>query len=399
MSGEHASESRVTLEDIEEFFELSLEMICIAGYDGYFKRLNPVWSRVLGYSLEELMAEPYMSFVHPDDRDATKAVRKVAAVDDREVVSFKNRYRCKDGSYRTLEWNTAPSRRKQFLCAVARDVTERDRAQERLNHLVKASRTVLYSLDVGPEGVRGCSFMSENVTTQFGYSVREVIGPATVWSECVHPDDMPMLVESFQELLQTGEQQRKYRFRHKDGTYRWVYDERKLMRDAEGKPLEIVGTWRDISEFVHAEELIRRQAMALTELSTPLIPISEQVVVMPLIGTLDSQRAKQILDTLLEGVAKSRASVAILDITGVSVVDTQVANALLQAAKAVKLLGAEVVLTGIRPDVAQTLVGLGLDLSDIATRGTLQAGIGYAMGAGTHEAYARRPREGRDGER
>ena len=86
-----------------------------------------------------------------------------------------------------------------------------------------------------------------------------------------------------------------------------------------------------------------------------------------------------MLETLLEGVAVSRASTAILDITGVPVVDTQVANALLRAAQAVKLLGAQVVLTGIRPEVAQTLVGLGADLSGIVTRATLQSGIAYGM--------------------
>ena len=100
---------------------------------------------------------------------------------------------------------------------------------------------------------------------------------------------------------------------------------------------------------------------------------------MPLIGTMDARRVEQVLQTLLEGVSSRRARVVILDITGVSVVDTYVASALIQAAKAVRLLGAEVVLTGIRPDVARTLVGLDLELTHIVTKGTLQAGIAYAM--------------------
>lgn len=126
------------------------------------------------------------------------------------------------------------------------------------------------------------------------------------------------------------------------------------------------------------EEMLRAQNIALAELSTPLIPIRDEVVVMPLIGALDSRRAQQVLEVLLEGVAQSRAQVAIMDITGVPVVDTQVANALVRAAQAVKLLGARVVLTGIRPEVAQTLVGLGADLSAITTRSNLQSGIAYA---------------------
>src|SRR4029078_2730124 len=100
---------------------------------------------------------------------------------------------------------------------------------------------------------------------------------------------------------------------------------------------------------------------------------------MPLIGTIDSSRAQQVIETLLNGVATTRATTAILDITGVQVVDTQVANALLSAAQAVKLLRAQVIITGIRPEVAQTLVGLGLDLSTIVTRSSLQSGISFAL--------------------
>jgi anti-anti-sigma factor len=128
---------------------------------------------------------------------------------------------------------------------------------------------------------------------------------------------------------------------------------------------------------LHEETISAQQAM-LAELSTPLIPIGRQVVVMPLIGALDSARAQQMIETLLQGIASSGVRVAILDITGVAVVDTQIANVLLQAAQAVKLLGAQVVLTGIRPEVAQTLVSLGADLSGIVTRGSLESGITYA---------------------
>jgi anti-anti-sigma regulatory factor len=133
-----------------------------------------------------------------------------------------------------------------------------------------------------------------------------------------------------------------------------------------------------LRQSIAQEETIRAQQAALAELSTPLIPLSEHVMVMPLIGAVDSQRAQQVLTALLEGIASSRAQVAILDITGVAVVDTQVANALIRAAQAVRLLGAQVVLTGIRPEVAQTLVGLGADLSDIITHSNLQSGIAYA---------------------
>jgi rsbT co-antagonist protein RsbR len=122
------------------------------------------------------------------------------------------------------------------------------------------------------------------------------------------------------------------------------------------------------------------QEQALRELSTPLMAVSDRAVVMPLIGAIDSRRAQQVIETLLEGITAHGADIAILDITGVTVVDTQVANALLRAAQAVRLLGARVVLTGIRPEIAQTLVGLGADMSEVVTRSTLESGIAYAIG-------------------
>jgi anti-anti-sigma factor len=127
------------------------------------------------------------------------------------------------------------------------------------------------------------------------------------------------------------------------------------------------------------QEIIDMQELALRELSTPLLSVSDGVVVLPLVGSIDSRRARQVVETLLEGIIASKADTAILDITGVPVVDTQVAGALLQAAQGVRLLGARIVLTGIRPEVAQTLVGLGADLGEIVSRSTLQSGIAYAL--------------------
>lgn len=127
-------------------------------------------------------------------------------------------------------------------------------------------------------------------------------------------------------------------------------------------------------------EVIAAQQAALRELSTPLIPVAAGVLVMPLVGAIDSRRAQQILEGLLTGIGEQKARAAIIDITGVKVVDTQVAGALLQAAQAARLLGAELILTGISPEVAQTLVQIGADLSGLATRGSLQSGIAYALG-------------------
>ncbi len=113
---------RQKTEELDQFFNLSLELLCIANTDGYFLRLNPAWERILGYSREELMAKQFFDFVHPDDLDKTREVVSNLA-SQQKVIYFENRYRCKDGTYRWLEWTSAPA--GNLIYAAARDVTER----------------------------------------------------------------------------------------------------------------------------------------------------------------------------------------------------------------------------------------------------------------------------------
>jgi PAS domain S-box-containing protein len=113
--------------DLARFFNYALDLLCIAGIDGYFKLVNPAFERVLGYTAVELLKIPFVELIHPEDRTDTVAeVRQLA--NGRETICFQNRYRCKDGSYRRLEWTSYPEPATGLLYAVARDVTERDRA-------------------------------------------------------------------------------------------------------------------------------------------------------------------------------------------------------------------------------------------------------------------------------
>ncbi|MEO7911837.1 MAG: PAS domain-containing protein [Roseiflexaceae bacterium] len=171
-----------------------------------------------------------------------------------------------------------------------------------------------------------------------------------------------------------------------DGSLAWIQTSKIPLFESSGAVVGILVAFEDITgrkqdeeERVRAQdEYIQMQSLLLEELSTPLIPITQHVVVMPLIGSIDSRRAQQVLDALLQGITERHARIAILDITGVPIVDTQVAGALIRAAQAAQLLGAQVVITGIRPEVAQTLVGLGTELRGIVTRSDLQSGIAFA---------------------
>ena len=168
---------------------------------------------------------------------------------------------------------------------------------------------------------------------------------------------------------------------------RYILSNADPLFDSDGRKLGALAVMTDITARKQAEEarhsrmleLIGAQDAALTALSTPLIPISDHALVMPLIGALDSRRAAQVMETILQGITAHRADTVILDVTGVVAIDTQVASALLRMARAVRLLGARVFLTGIRPELAQTLVGLDINLTGIATYGTLQGAIVAAL--------------------
>lgn len=137
---------------------------------------------------------------------------------------------------------------------------------------------------------------------------------------------------------------------------------------------------RSFDYFVQErEEIIKVQQEDMMELSTPVIKIWDGILAVPLIGTLDSKRTQLIMEKLLEMIVNTSSKVAIVDITGVGTVDTLVANHLIKTAAATKLIGAEIIITGISPVIAQTIVHLGVDLSGIITRAIMEDGIKLAM--------------------
>ena len=134
------------------------------------------------------------------------------------------------------------------------------------------------------------------------------------------------------------------------------------------------------------ERVIREQQEAIRELSTPVLQVRERLLILPIIGVIDPQRAKQLTEQLLKGIRTNRAKVVVLDITGVPYIDSPVANHLVQTVEAARLLGATVIVTGLSPDIAQTLVNIGVNLSKMDTVGDLQGGIEEAERLLGHQA-------------
>ena len=122
---------RWATDEFERLFDLSLDLLCIAGFDGYFKRLNPAFELTLGYTLEELLSRPFLEFVHPDDRAQTVEAMEVLG-GETAVVRFEHRYVRKDGSTCWLEWSARPALDEGLIYAAGRDVSEDKRAEDRL---------------------------------------------------------------------------------------------------------------------------------------------------------------------------------------------------------------------------------------------------------------------------
>ncbi|MDP4300443.1 STAS domain-containing protein [Leptothrix discophora] len=134
------------------------------------------------------------------------------------------------------------------------------------------------------------------------------------------------------------------------------------------------------SAFMAArEDVIQRQTESLREVSTPVITLWDSILLLPLVGVVDSVRAQQISERLLEAIGRSEAEVTLIDVTGVPVMDTSVARHILKTVAAAEMLGTRVILTGISPSTAQTMVKLAIDLSSVPTRGSLKAGMALAL--------------------
>ena len=141
----------------ERFFAISIDMLCFLGFDGHFRRLNPAWERTLGYTVEELMARPFIEFVHPDDRERTLAQNREVRGGG-NALGFENRYRCKDGSYRWFRWNAAPDPGHGVIYSVARDITEQKQLEEERERLVRELQAALAEVTALREILPICSY-------------------------------------------------------------------------------------------------------------------------------------------------------------------------------------------------------------------------------------------------
>ena len=254
-------------EERDQFFQLSLDMLCVATLDGYFKRVNPAFNSILGYTTKELLEMPFIEFVHPDDRQKTQAeMDKLSA--GYSSLYFENRYRCKDGSYRWLSWTASPPTQDGLLFAVARDVTE----QKAIEHALREQAQIIEQIQDGVvstdlDGI----VISWNAGAErlFGYSASEALGQHIAF---IYPEaDREFFDrEVFASLKECGSHRVEVRMRRKSGEVFDAFLSLFSLCDRNGEPIGIVGYSKDITERKQAEAALRKSEQLYRTLASNL---------------------------------------------------------------------------------------------------------------------------------
>ena len=246
-------------EERKRHFNLSIDMLCIANFDGYFVDVNPAWERVLGFSRSQLLSIPYLDLIHPEDRES--AVLAAQGLSEGQVsVAFNNRYQCADGSYKWLSWNSFPLVDEGLIYAVVRDITDQRLSEEALKDseakfrsIVENAYDVIYSLDRDGNVL----YVSPNVGENLGYQASELEGNKLV--KFIHPEDKQKFHSFLYQLFNTDQRYAgvECRIRNEKGNWKWhKINASVLKKDDQGSVLSCIGISRDITESKeHVEQL------------------------------------------------------------------------------------------------------------------------------------------------
>jgi PAS domain S-box-containing protein len=243
--------------DRDRLFNFSIDMLCIAGFDGYFKKLNPAWEKTLGWTTTELTSKPYLEFVHPEDRKSTiKAVEGVEK--GHNILKFDNRYLCKDGSYKWISWNTYLMPEEGLVFGVARDVTELKKNEEALKENEKKYRKIFENVQdvfyqTNLEGI--ITEISPSIERYSNYKPNELIGKPVqlVYSD---PEDRNELLKAIEEDGEVSDYE--VTLVNKDKDLLNISVNAHYLFNSQNQPIGIEGSLRDISDRKKVELALRK---------------------------------------------------------------------------------------------------------------------------------------------
>ncbi|WP_377478428.1 MAG: PAS domain S-box protein [Microcoleus anatoxicus] len=244
----------IDLDAKERFLTLSLEMLCVIGFDGYFKLIDPTTTKILGYSEAELLAKPFIEFVHPEEREATfKKVESIAASNC--TIDFENRHCCKDGSYKWISWTISPALEDELMYAVGRDISGCKPIEiSLLESILESTADLIFVKDTQGRYVS----LNSKTAAFFGKSKAEVIGKKD--TDFFSPEIVAKLVEIDRRVIQSGlEETVEEVVEDLDGNLQTYLATKSPWRDREGNIIGVVGVTRDISDRKIAEEQLRQK--------------------------------------------------------------------------------------------------------------------------------------------
>jgi PAS domain S-box-containing protein len=353
--------------------------------EGLLIYMNPAAQRMLGWQQEELLDHNMHEAIHFQRADGTPASAEecplLDVMDSEKTVSNEDDvFTRKDGTMFPVAYTSAPIKMDgEIVGAVLsfRDITERKRAQAALQQSEQLYRFLAEAIPqqvwtARPDGT--LDYVNQRVLDYFDRTEEQILGWG--WQEMVHPDDLQNCNERWTRSLKTGEiYSIEFRLRRaSDESYRWHLGRALPMLDSGGQITRWFGTNTDIEEQKSLEErlaeLSRQREQMLEEVSTPVVPVWRGVLALPLIGSLDSLRMQRATEAALSAVTRMGANAIIIDITGARIVDSHAVANLGNLVLALKLIGAETIVTGVGAHASQTLVRLGVDLTGMRTSRT-----------------------------
>lgn len=248
-------ERQKTQAELDRIFNLSVDLLCIIGADGYFTRVNPAVYNILGYSQTEFLTLSLIELVHPEDLNLTINLIEELMMGKEASIYFENRYRCKDGNYKWLSWSSVPVTDEGLIYSVARDITLRKQAEKDLRESEARYQLLTEAAPVGifyTDAMGDCLYVNERWQMIAGLNMEQASGQG--WAKALHPDDRDRISQEWYRAAQSNLPFKgEYRFQRPDGISRWVFVQAVGETNDHNEIISYVGTITDITDRKLAE--------------------------------------------------------------------------------------------------------------------------------------------------
>jgi len=339
--------------------------------DGTVVSANENFLHIFGYELNEVIGKHHRMFCDPDyaESDAYAEFWKKLARGEYHAAEFKRLAKGGKEVWLRASYNPVfdedgkPVRVVKFATDVTASKLQIAEFEGKVRAIERAQAVIEFELD------GTVITANENFLRIFGYSLDEIVGKHhRIFCDPGYAES-PEYAQFWQKLGRGEYDADEFKRISKNGAEIWLQASYNPILDIEGRPLKVVKFASDIT----AE--IQKRSLAMLEMSTPVTKIWDGVLFAPIVGIVDSKRSVDIMNKALSSIADTRASTLLLDIGGVAVVDTAVANHLIKIAKAAVLMGCKTIISGISPAIAQTIAELGIDLGSIQTTSTIESAL------------------------